>query len=113
LPSEPFDSAEAAAPCVDQKSLVTIRQNRYSVPVALAGLKVSACVGARQITINHAGREVACHERMHGRFGTSAQLDHYLELLRREPVSLSARSRSARRATAAPGPPASTSCGRR
>ena len=37
LPAEPFDSAEAAAPRVDQKSLVTIRQNRYSVPVALAG----------------------------------------------------------------------------
>ena len=56
LPAEPFDSAEAAAPRVDQKSLVTIRQNRYSVPVALAGLKVSARVGAREITISHGGR---------------------------------------------------------
>ena len=37
LPAEPFDACEAAAPRVDQKSLVTIRQNRYSVPVALAG----------------------------------------------------------------------------
>ena len=39
LPPEPFDACETAAPRVDQKSLVTIRQNRYSVPVALAGLK--------------------------------------------------------------------------
>jgi transposase len=88
LPAEPFDACETAAPRVDAKSLVTIRQNRYSVPVALAGLKVSARVGAREITINHGGREVACHERLHGKFGTSAQLDHYLELLQRKPGGL-------------------------
>ena len=85
LPAEAFDACESATPRVDAKSLVTIRQNRYSVPVALAGLKVSARVGAREITINHGGREVARHERLHGKFGTSAQLDHYLELLARKP----------------------------
>jgi transposase len=88
LPTEPFDTCEAAAPRVDQKSLVTIRQNRYSVPVALAGLRVSARVGAREITINHGDRQVAVHERLHGRFGTSARLDHYLELLARKPGGL-------------------------
>jgi hypothetical protein len=31
---------------------------------------------------------VARHERLHGRFGTSAQLDHYLELLQRKPGGL-------------------------
>ena len=40
--AEPFDATETAAPRVDAKSLVTIRQNRYSVPVSLAGLRVSA-----------------------------------------------------------------------
>jgi transposase len=85
LPVEPFDATDAAAPRVDAKSLVTVRQNRYSVPVALAGLKVSARIGAREITISHAGKTVARHERLHGRFGTSAQLDHYLELLARKP----------------------------
>ena len=88
LPAEPFDACESAAPRVDAKALVTIRQNRYSVPVALAGLKVSARVGAREITINHSGREVARHERLHGKYGTSAQLDHYLELLARKPGAL-------------------------
>src|SRR4051812_7591616 len=88
LPAEPFDSAEVAAPRVDQKSLVTVRQNRYSVPVALAGLKVSARVGAREITISHAGSVVARHERLHGKFATSARLDHYLELLQRKPGAL-------------------------
>ena len=31
---------------------------------------------------------VAIHDRLHGRFGTSAQLDHYLELLARKPGGL-------------------------
>ena len=31
---------------------------------------------------------VARHERLHGKFATSAQLDHYLELLRRKPGAL-------------------------
>jgi hypothetical protein len=88
LPAEPYDACESAAPRVDAKSLVTIRQNRYSVSVALAGLKVSARVGAREITINHGGREVARHERLHGKSGTSAQLDHYLELLQRKPGAM-------------------------
>lgn len=88
LPADPFDACETAAPRVDAKSLVTVRQNRYSVPVALAGLKVSARIGAREITINHGGIEVARHERLHGKFGTSAQLDHYLELLQRKPGGL-------------------------
>ena len=88
LPADPYDACETAAPRVDAKSLVTIRQNRYSVPVALAGLKVSARIGAREITINHGGREVARHERLHGKYGTSAQLDHYLELLARKPGGL-------------------------
>ncbi len=88
LPADRFDCCETAAPRVDAKSLVTIRQNRYSVPVALAGLKVSARIGAREVTINHGGREVARHERLHGKFGTSAQLDHYLELLARKPGGL-------------------------
>ncbi len=88
LPAEAFDACETATPRVDSKSLVTIRQNRYSVPVTLAGLKVSARIGAREITINHGGVEVARHERLHGKFGTSAQLDHYLELLARKPGGL-------------------------
>src|SRR4051794_12867813 len=83
-----FDSTEIASVRVDSKALVTVRQNRYSVPVALAGLRVAAAVGATEIRISHHGQVVACHERLHGRFGTAARLDHYLELLRRKPGGL-------------------------
>jgi transposase len=88
LPAEPFDSTETTSVRVDSKALVTVRQNRYSVPVALAGLRVGAAVGAREIIISHQGQVVARHERLHGRFATSAKLDHYLELLARKPGGL-------------------------
>lgn len=88
LPVEDLDTAEQASPRVDQKALVCVRQNRYSVPVALVGLRVSARVGAREVVIWHDGREVARHDRLEGRFGVSARLDHYLELLRRKPAAL-------------------------
>ena len=86
--SEPFDATETTTVRVDSKALVTVRQNRYSVPVALAGLRVSAAIGATEIVIGHQGQIVARHERLHGRFGTAALLDHYLELLVRKPGGL-------------------------
>ena len=88
LPGEPPQIAEQVTPRVDAKALVSVRQNRYSVPVALVGLRVTATIGARTITIAHGGRPVASHDRLVGRFGTSAQLDHYLELLARKPAAL-------------------------
>lgn len=86
--AESFDASETTTVRVDSKALVTVRQNRYSVPVKLAGLRVTAVVGASEIRIEHAGALVARHERLHGRFGTRAQLDHYLELLARKPGGL-------------------------
>jgi len=83
-----FDASEIATVRVDAKALITVRQNRYSVPVALAGLRVQARVGAGEIVVFHGDREVARHERLHGRFQTRALLDHYLELLRRKPGGL-------------------------
>ena len=83
-----FDTSEPAIVRVDAKALVTVRQNRYSVPVGLAGLRVAVAVGAREIVVSHQGLEVARHERLHGRFATRAVLDHYLELLQRKPGGL-------------------------
>ena len=33
--------------------MVTVRQNRYSVPVGLVGLRMSARIAANEITIRH------------------------------------------------------------
>jgi len=85
LPVVDFDTSERTCPRVDTKALVTVRQNRYSVPVALVGLRVDARVGAREIVISHGRREVSRHPRLGGRYQTAARLDHYLELLRVKP----------------------------
>jgi hypothetical protein len=84
-----FDTAEHARPRVDGKSLATVRQNQYSLPVHLAGLRVAARIGAREIVFSHDGKIVARHQRLQERYGVSAQLDHYLELLRVKPGALS------------------------
>jgi len=88
LPGEPFATWEEASPRVDSKALATVRTNRYSVPARLAGLTVAARVGASDVSFWHDGREVARHERLPGKHGTSAQLDHYLDLLQRKPGAL-------------------------
>jgi len=88
LPGERAQTVEHATPRVDSKALVTVRQNRYSVPVGLVGLRVAAQVGAREIMISHAGHVVARHARLQGRFATAAALDHYLELIARKPAAL-------------------------
>jgi transposase len=88
LPIEDFPTAEELSPRVDQKALVTIKQSRYSVPVALVGLRVQAKVGAREVVLWHGGREVARHPRLYARYRVSARLDHYLELLERKPGAL-------------------------
>ena len=85
LPVERASTAEEATPRVNAKALVTIKQNHYSVPVRLAGLRVHSRVGACEIELHHAGELIARHERLQGRYGVSASLDHYLELLARKP----------------------------
>jgi len=88
LPVEPFTPAEHASVRVDQKSLVTVRQRRYSVPTRLVGLRVAAQIGAHTVTIRHDGQIVATHDRAVERFATTALLDHYLDLLTRKPGAL-------------------------
>jgi hypothetical protein len=88
LPAEPFDAREQSTPRVDAKSLVTVRQNRYSVPVSLVGRKVLVKIGARELEVFSEHQLIARHERLQGRYGVAGKLDHYLELLRRKPGAL-------------------------
>ncbi|MGH2863365.1 MAG: Mu transposase domain-containing protein [Solirubrobacteraceae bacterium] len=85
LPGSPFPTWEQSSHRVNQKSMITVRRNHYSVPVALVGSKVAARVGAREIEVLSAGKLVATHPRLRGSQLRSARLDHYLELLKRKP----------------------------
>ena len=93
--------------------MVTVRQNRYSVPVGLVGLRVLAEIGAREIVVSHDGKPVARHDRLAGRFGVAAELDHYLELLVHKPGALAGSVALHQQRERAGGRTASTSCGRR
>ena len=66
LPAERAQTSEHTSPRVDSKAMVTIRQNRYSVPVGLVGLRVMAEIGAREIVVSHDGKPVARHDRLAG-----------------------------------------------
>jgi transposase len=88
LPRERHQTWDEATPRVDSKALATVRSNRYSVPASLAGLRIRAQIGARDISFWHDGKVVAQHERLPGKHGCSAQLDHYLDLLQRKPGAL-------------------------
>lgn len=85
LPAEPFPTWDETSHRVNQKAMITVRRNHYSVPVRLVGLKVAARVGAQQISVFYEGREVACHQRLRGSQLRAACLDHYLELLQKKP----------------------------
>ena len=88
LPGERFDAAEQASVRVDSKSLVTVRQNRYSVPCELLGRRVGARIGARRIEIFSGGALIASHERLSGRHELRASLGHYAGILTRKPGAL-------------------------
>ncbi len=61
LPREPHPTWEEATPRVDSTALATVRTNRNSVPASLAGLKIRARIGAREISFWHDGKQVASH----------------------------------------------------
>lgn len=89
LPRQVHCTAQEATPRVDAKAMVSVRGNRYSVPASLAGRRVRAQIGANMIDVWHEGKIVASHERLAGKYETSAKLEHYLDLLARKPGALS------------------------
>ncbi len=109
----PFDATETTTVRVDSKALVTVRQNRYSVPVALAGLRVTAAIGAGEIRICHRDREVAATS---GCTGNTARGRCSITISSCSPASPAlwpGRCRWPRNETAGHGRSPSTSCGPR
>ena len=85
LPDEPFETGLLLAPRVDRYSQVTVRMNRYSVPVRLIGRQVRVVLRSSELVIYDGRHEAARHERMTGKGGETLVLDHYLEALMRKP----------------------------
>lgn len=85
LPAEPFDLSEVGTALVDAKARITVRTNRYSVPVHLVGRRVGVRVFPMTIEVTHQGAVVAQHERARLKWTEHLVLDHYLDLLRWRP----------------------------
>ncbi|WKK23961.1 IS21 family transposase [Streptomyces olivoreticuli] len=85
LPVEPFEMGRWFTPRVDRYGQITVRTNRYSVPVRLIGRTVRVLLHASELVVFDDGREVARHERLSTQGGSRLVLDHYLEALVRKP----------------------------
>ncbi|MEU7005638.1 IS21 family transposase [Streptomyces sp. NPDC046332] len=85
LPEEPFETGRVFTPRVDRYSQITVRTNRYSVPVRLIGKRVRVVLHASHLVVYDQNVEVARHERLIAKAGCRLELDHYLEALIRKP----------------------------
>jgi transposase len=88
LPDEPFETGRWFTPRVDRYSQISVRTNRYSVPVRLIGRRVRVLLHASHLVVYDGRVEVARHERLLAKGGTRLELDHYLEALVRKPGAL-------------------------
>ncbi|MFI8895473.1 Mu transposase domain-containing protein [Streptomyces paradoxus] len=70
---------------VDRFSQISVRANRYSVPVRLIGRKMQALLHASELVVYGGQTEVARHERLIAKGKSRLDLDHYLEALVRKP----------------------------
>lgn len=88
LPAEPFETGRWFTPRVDRHGQVSVRTNRYSVPVRLIGRQVRVLLHASELVVYDGRTEVARHERLLTKGGIRLELDHYLEALVRKPGAL-------------------------
>ncbi|WP_432420565.1 IS21 family transposase [Nocardia carnea] len=88
LPGETAETGRWFSPRVDKFSQVTVRTNRYSVPVRLIGRQVRVLLHANHLVVFDGRTEVARHERLLGKARSRLDLDHYLEGLLRKPGAL-------------------------
>ncbi|GAA4242915.1 IS21 family transposase [Actinomadura meridiana] len=88
LPVEAFETGRHFCLRVDRHSQISVRTNRYSVPVRLIGRMVQVVLHASELVVYDGREQVARHERIRAKGGRHLELDHYLEALVRKPGAL-------------------------
>src|ERR1700726_2518059 len=84
LAADAFDLAEVSFPRVDQTGCAKVRTNSYSVPLK-PGSIVEARVYSTTVEFRHHGNRIASHERCYSRLQKIFDLEHYLDVLSRNP----------------------------
>jgi len=85
LAVEGFEVAELAEAKVDNKSRISVKRTRYSVPASLVGRQVHVKVLPMKIEVSFGGKMVAVHERQFQKNIDCLVLDHYLDVLAKKP----------------------------
>ncbi|MGW5315466.1 IS21 family transposase [Nocardia thailandica] len=88
LPSEEFETGRWFTVRVDRYSQISVRTNKYSVPVRFIGRSVRVLLHASELVVYDGQTEIARHERLSAKAGARLELDHYLEGLLRKPGAL-------------------------
>jgi len=87
LPEVPFSNVEVCNCRVDKYSTVTLDKNRYSVPTRYSGFRVRVIVEVDKIEIFNGSKKIATHERRFGSNKWCLKPEHYLDLIRKRPMS--------------------------
>ncbi len=72
---------------VDKYSTVIIDKNRYFVPTHYSGFRVKVIIGVDKIEIFSGNKKIATHERKFGNNKWCLKPEHYLDLIRKRPMS--------------------------
>lgn len=88
LPDEPFETGRWFTPRVDRYSQISVRTNKYSVPIRFIDRPVRVLLHASELVVFDGHTEIARHERLLAKGGVRLELDHYLEGLLRKPGAL-------------------------
>lgn len=83
-----YDIARVEELRVNKYSVITIDENKYSVPDALVGKFVSVKIYPGKIIAYHNNVKVAEHIRNYGRQTWNIQIEHYLKTLKKKPGAL-------------------------
>lgn len=88
LPKYPFDLDEVHQLKVNNKSLITLHTNHYSVPTDYLMLTLEVRASTEHISAYHQNQCIASHPRCYLKHQTLLNMNHYLKALKHKPGAL-------------------------
>jgi len=88
IPVFRFDTSRTITPIVGDYSTVRFEKNNYSVPVRYLRKSVIVKGYANEVCIYYNGEIIASFDRLYGSGKTTYRLEHYIDLLERNPRSV-------------------------
>ena len=84
----PYDISRVAELRVNKYSVITVDENKYSVPDSLVGEFVTTKVYPEKILVYHDNTKVAEHIRSFGSHTWNIEINHYLNTLKKKPGAI-------------------------